>query len=81
MGHVNYYFSTVSEFTELRLLVKRNLRKTMNFNRQDSLNLMEVLKDPKFVKFLKKWEQERHLSVLSGTNLILILTYHFLLID
>lgn len=52
----------------------------MNFNRQDSLNLMDVLKDPKFVKFLKKWEQERHLSDLSGT-INPHTTYHFLLID
>ena len=40
---------------------------------------MEVLKDPQFVKFLKKWEQERQASVLSGRanffnpNLILCL--------
>lgn len=68
--HIHNYFSTDSEFTGLRLLVNKNLKK-MNFNRKDSLNLMEVLNDPKFVKFLKKWEEERRSSTLqinlSGT--------------
>ena len=39
----------------------------MNFNRQDSLNLMDVLKDPKFVEFLRKWEKNRNPSALTLT--------------
>lgn len=40
------------------------LLKKMNFNRKDSLNMAEVLKDPQFVEFLKKWELNRRPSAV-----------------
>lgn len=36
----------------------------MNFNRRDSLKFDEVLNDPQFVEFLKKWELNRHPSIV-----------------
>lgn len=36
----------------------------MNFNRRDSLNLNEVLSDPQFVAFLRKWEANREPSAV-----------------
>lgn len=36
----------------------------MNFNRSDSLKFMEVLNDPKFVTFLRKWEIARRPSAV-----------------
>lgn len=32
----------------------------MNFNRSDSLQLSDVLEDPRFLSFLRKWETERN---------------------
>lgn len=31
----------------------------MNFNRRDSLNFDDVLNNPQFVAFLRKWESNR----------------------
>lgn len=39
---------------------------TMNFFRKDSLNMAEVLKDPEFVKFLKKYEMNRRPSAIQA---------------
>lgn len=36
----------------------------MNFNRRDSLILSEVLSDPQFVAFLRKWEGNRRPSAV-----------------
>jgi hypothetical protein len=36
----------------------------MNFNRSDSLKFAEVLNDPKFLDFLKKWEVTRRPSAV-----------------
>ena len=36
----------------------------MNFNRSDSLKFTEVLSDPKFLEFLKKWEMARRPSAV-----------------
>lgn len=43
-----------------RIKFKEYLR--MNFNRQDSLKMTDVLNDPQFVAFLRKWEMERQPS-------------------
>lgn len=38
---------------------KNNLSSEMNFNRRDSLQLSDVLDDPRFLSFLRKWETDR----------------------
>ena len=52
----------------------------MNFNRRDSLKTFEVLNDPQFVEFLKKWELTRNpnlIRALFGSNLVNFILFWF----
>ena len=54
----------------------------MNFNRQDSLKFTEVLNDPQFVAFLRKWENERRPSAVRAifiSNFFPFLDYNLFL--